>query len=137
MLTAFVTLKCCLPKAAYYKRNGCQLPFGSCPFLTTDNLLCTCSKWVLSAKRLAEPRKLQYQISVPTVRQHSDRLPLRGGCFPNPQGRSTFAPALSWDLNSDLKPCVSYQRALRWLKTVTPPCLLNSVPGVMGKVRCQ
>lgn len=54
MLTAFITLNCCLLSTAYHERSGCQLSFGSCPFLTADNWLCTCSKWVLSAKPPAQ-----------------------------------------------------------------------------------
>lgn len=122
MLTAFITLNCCLLSTAYHERNGCQLSFGSCPFLTADNWLCTCSKWVLSAKPPAQ--KIAVSNLSPNCEAAHHHWALRGDAFLVPQEKSAFSPATFWDLNSDLTPFQSpaLEDSSDW------PLLAHSVP---------
>lgn len=70
----------------------------SCTFITTENLLCTCSNWVLSDKHLASLEncsiKSQPQLWGSTI----TGSPLRGVAFPIPRGRvlSPLAAFQAW-----------------------------------------
>lgn len=76
----------------------------SCPFLITENSLCTCSNGVPSDKHLASPEncsiKSQPQLWGSTILES----PLRGVAFPFPRGRvlSPLAPFQAWTLTGIL-----------------------------------
>lgn len=125
LVTAFLTLKHGPVRRAYRERNSRQLSSGSsvlsCPFLTTENLLCTCSNWALSAKHLASPENCSIK--------SQPRTPTERRCFPNSPGKSSFSLGPFSGLNSDLNPLFSFQRALLWVLALTWPCILHSTLG--------
>lgn len=109
----------------------------SCPFLTTENLLCTCSNWVLSDKHLASPEncsiKSQPQLWGSTI----IKFWLRGVAFQFP-GEESFLP---WP---NLNPLLRPQHALLWVLALTRPRLHVSTVGsstgqawvALGSVEC-
>lgn len=112
---------------------GQQLSFGSCvppaPFLTTENLLCTCSNWVLSDKHLASPENCSIK-SQPQLWGSTIIGSRREGLLSQFPGGESFLPGPFSGLNYDPSPDFSSQHALLWLQALTPPCTLSLTPQV-------
>lgn len=126
ILTAFITLNCCLLSAAYHERNGCQLSFGSCPFLTADNWLCTCSKWVLSAKLPAQKIAVSNLSPNCEAARHHWALGRDAFLVPRRKAPSPLPPSGIWTLTLPF----SHQH---WRIAVTGPCLLTLSRESLGR----
>lgn len=107
------------------------LLYASCSFLTTENLLCTCSNWVPNDKHLASSENCSIKSQPQMWRSTLIESLLRGVAFLLPRGGVSSPCSLFSSLNFDLSQILSSVHALLW--GLSWPCLLFYSPIVISR----